>query len=301
MKYIEPKIVKVKKAKKEDQIKFWKVFSFEGGLFLLTSLLAAVGGFELNRMAENREVYLPKTSLQDFIFSFIFITFFVLIFVVYKNKKINKFKGIIYKGIFLLTVFWGGITLLNLFLPITVTILTIGVLLAIWLKFPSVWVHNVLMVLGLAGAASFFGLGFTPAVVVALLMIFSVYDFVAVYKTKHMILMAKEMIDQKVILGFIIPKESKHFKEKLHKVKQGGNFMILGGGDVVFPSLLAVSVVPFGFFRALLIVLFSLVGSFFTYYLFTSQKAKNGKPEPIPALPPVALCAIIGYCITLFF
>ena len=91
MKYIEPKIVKVKKAKKEDQIKFWKVFSFEGGLFLLTSLLAAVGGFELNRMAENREVYLPKTSLQDFIFSFIFITFFVLIFVVYKNKKINKF------------------------------------------------------------------------------------------------------------------------------------------------------------------------------------------------------------------
>ena len=56
-----------------------------------------------------------------------------------------------------------------------------------------------------------------------------------------MVLMAKEMIDKKVILGFIIPKEFKYFKDKLAHVKQGGNFMILGGGDVVFPCLLAAS------------------------------------------------------------
>ena len=301
MKYTEPKIIKDKKVKKEARMKFWKVFSIEGGLFLLTSVLAVVGGLELNKMAKIKEVYLPSTSLQDFIFSFIFITFFVLIFVLYKNKRIDKFKGLIYRGIFMLTVFWGGVTILNLFLPILGAVLIIGILLMIWLRLPSIWVHDTLMVLGFSGAASFFGLGFTPSVVVALLMIFSIYDFIAVYKTKHMVLMAKEMIDKKVILGFIIPKDYRYFKEKLAQVKQGSNFMILGGGDVVFPSLLAVSVVPSGLGKALVVVLFSLIGSFLTYCLFASQNQKGVIPEPIPALPPVALCAIIGYFVTLLF
>ena len=190
---------------------------------------------------------------------------------------------------------WGGLTVLNLFMPVFVAILVMGILIALWLEFAKVWVHDVLMVLGLAGAASFFGLGFTPSVVVALLLIFSVYDFIAVYNTKHMVLMAKEMIDKKVILGFIIPKEIKYFKGKLSEIKPGGNFMILGGGDVVFPSLLAVSVVPSGVLKALVIVLFSLAGSFFSYWLFMKEK------EPIPALPPIALFAIIGYLLTLLF
>jgi presenilin-like A22 family membrane protease len=112
-----------------------------------------------------------------------------------------------------------------------------------------------------------------------------------------MVLMAKEMIEKKVILGFIVPKQLKFFKENLDKVKQGGNFMILGGGDVVFPGLLAVSVLPGGIFKALIVAVFSLTGSFFSYWLFATQKDK----EPIPALPPVALFAVIGYFITLLF
>jgi presenilin-like A22 family membrane protease len=291
MNYRAPKVIREKKAKKQANIKFWKVFFIEAGLFLLTSILAIASAFELNKL----KIYLPKTSLQDFLFSFLFVTFFVLIFISY--KKAGKFKEIIYKGFFIITVFWGGMTVLNLFLPAFGAILIMGVLITLWLKFPSVWVHDTLMILGLAGAASFFGLGFTPSVVVALLLIFSVYDFVAVYKTKHMVLMAKEMIEKKVILGFIIPKEIKYFKDKLKEVKPGGNFMILGGGDVVFPSLLAVSVIPSGFLKALIIVLFSLVGSFFSYWLFSTQEEKS----PIPALPPVALFAIIGYFITLLF
>jgi presenilin-like A22 family membrane protease len=293
MKYRPPKIIKAKREAEKLHKKFWKVFFIEGGLFLLTSLLAVAGAFELNKLAEVKKVYLPTTSLQDFLFSFLFVTFFVLIFISY--KKAGKFKELIYKGFFVITVFWGGMTVLNLFLPVFGAILIMGILIMFWFEFPAIWVHDILMILGLAGAASFFGLGFTPSVVVALLLIFSVYDFIAVYKTKHMLLMAKEMIEKKVILGFIIPKEIKYFEEKLKEVKPGGNFMILGGGDVVFPNLLAVSVIPSGVSKALIIVLFSLCGSFFSYWLFAIQKDK----EPIPALPPVALFSIIGYFITL--
>ncbi len=245
-------------------------------------------------MVTVRKAYLPKTSLQDFLFSFLFITFFVLIFVVF--KKADKFKELIYKGLFILAVFWGCVVILSLFLPVFGAVLITGILITLWFKLSKIWVHDLLMVLSLAGTASFFGLGFSPPVVIALLFVFSAYDFIAVYKTKHMVAMAKDMIDKKVVLGFIIPKEIKYFKDKLAKVKMQGDFMILGGGDVVFPALLAVSVVPLSFWKAVIIVLFSLAGSFFTYWLFSRQDKK----EPIPALPPIAFFTLIGYFITLF-
>lgn len=295
MKYREPKIIKDKKYRKLANATFWRIFLIEGSLFFITSLISIISAFELNKLAELKKIYLPTTSLQDFISSFIFIMFFVLIFVSY--KKAGKFKEIIYKGFFIITVFWGGMAILGLFLPVFISILTMGILIVLWLELSSVWVHDVLMILGLSGAASFFGLGFTPSAVVALLLIFSIYDFVAVYKTKHMVLMAKEMIDKKVILGFIIPREFKFFKSNIKEVKPGGNFMILGGGDIVFPSLLAVSVVPSGFLKSLIIIIFSLLGTFFGYWLFSSQEEKS----PMPALPPVALFAVIGYFISLLF
>ncbi|KKP93138.1 MAG: hypothetical protein UR98_C0009G0016 [Parcubacteria group bacterium GW2011_GWA1_36_12] len=299
MRYKPPKNIKEKKARKEFQKQFWKIFAIEGSLFLITSILAIVSGFQLNKLVKVQKIYLPTISLQDFLFSFLFVTFFVLLFVSY--KKAGKFKELIYKGLFIITCFWGSMTILNLFMPVFGAVLIAGFLIAMWLEFSLVWVHDILIVLGLAGAASFFGLGFEPSIVVILLVIFSFYDFIAVYKTKHMVAMAKEMIDKKVILGFIIPKEIKYFKDSLSRVKPGGNFLILGGGDVVFPNLLAVSVVPFGFLKALIVVIFSLLGSLFSYYLFINQKGPKGYPEPIPALPPVALLAIMGYFITLLF
>jgi len=293
MEYKAPKNIREKKIKKDFQKQFWKIFIIEGSLFFATSVLAILSAFQLNKLVKVQKIYLPAISFQDFLFSFLFITFFVLLFISF--KKASKFKELIYKGFFIITCFWGGMTVLNLFMPTFGAILIMGFLIIMWLKFPTIWVHDILITLGLAGAASFFGLGFDPSVVVILLVIFSFYDFIAVYKTKYMVVMAKEMIDKKVILGFIIPKDIKFFKDKLDKVKPGGNFLILGGGDIVFPNLLAVSVVPFGFLKALIIVLFSLIGSLFSYWIFANQKNK----EPIPALPPVALFTIIGYFVAL--
>jgi len=293
MAYKPHKIIREKVVKKENQKQFWKVFFIEGGLFLFTSVLSIISAFELNKLIKTKELYLPVASWQDFLFSFLFVMFFVLIFVLYRNKKVNKFKEIIYKGLFSVIVLWGGMTVLDLFLPVFGAIFIMGVLIVLWLEFPSVWVHDILMVLGLSGAASFFGLGFTPSVVVALLLIFSVYDFIAVYKTKHMIAMAKEMLDKKVVLGFIIPKEIRFFRDNFRNVKPGGNFIIIGGGDIIFPGLLAVSIVPQSFLKALIIVIFSLSGLFFSYWLFAREK------EPVPALPPIALLSIVGYLITI--
>ena len=295
MGYKESKIIREKHEKKETSQEFWRIFFIEGALYLFTSFLAIVCAFEFYKLEKAQKVYLPATSLQDFLLSFLLVTLFIFILVSY--KRAGKFKEYIYKGLFMVTVFWGGMTIFNLLMPVFAAILLMGVLIVLWLEFPTVWIHDILIILGLAGAASFFGLSFTSSVMVVLLLIFSVYDFIAVYKTKHMVLIAKEMIEKKVILGFVIPKEFKYFKDKLEKIKPGGNFMILGGGDVVFPSLLAVSAIPSGFLKALIIILFSLAGCFLSYWLFSTQD----KREPIPALPPIALFAIAGYLVTLLF
>lgn len=269
---------------------FWRSFFIEAGLFLTTAVISIVGAIQLNKLAKVKKIYLPETSLQDFLTTFLIATIFVLLFVSY--KKAGKFKDVVYKIFFLISCFWGGMTILNLFLPIFATLVIMGALIFFWVEKPSILVHDILIMLGLSGVASFLGLGISSSVVVLLLLILSVYDFIAVYKTKHMVALAKEMIEKKVILGFIIPKDIKGFLGN-----NSGKSMIIGGGDIVFPSLLAVSIVPQSIVASIVVILFSCAGSFFSYYLFTKQKEN----EPIPALPPIALFAIIGYLLTLLW
>jgi presenilin-like A22 family membrane protease len=295
MKYRQPKNIREKNIKKEYHKKFWNIFFIEGILFSITSFLVLLSSYQINKLIKNKEIYLPQTSLQSFLLYFTFITFFILFFVFLKKAK--KIKNIFYKGIFLITCFFGGMTILNLFLPIFVSTLLIGILIIWWIKKPTILIHDALMILGLAGVGSFLGLEFFPSEVVMLLFTFSIYDFIAVYKTKHMVAMAKDMIENNVILGFIIPKDLKYFKDNVDKVKPNGNFMILGGGDVIFPNLLLASVIPSGILRAMLVYLFSFLGMFLSYWLFSRQE----EVEPIPALPPIAFLSIVGYLITSFF
>ncbi len=280
------------KEQKKITIQNWRVFIIEGFLFSLTLVLGIITAFEIRKLLEVQKIPLPAISLWDFFFSFLLITIFILFLASF--KKFKRAKGIIYKGFFILVVFWAGVILLSLWLSDIPAIIIMGFLMFLWFKKPSVLIHDVVIILGLAGAASILGLSFDPKIVIVLLVIFSIYDFIAVYKTKHMIKMAKEMIEKGAILGLIIPIKVLDFRESLKEVKPGGKFLILGGGDVVFPLLLAISLIPEGILKSFIIALFALFGLFVSYWLFISQKNR----QPIPALPPIALFSIIGYLIT---
>ncbi len=286
---------------KESQKELWKIFFIEGSIYLLTSLLALAGAFQLKRLEDAHQIYLPQTTLQDFLFSFFVGTVLVLALIALKHKKTQKWKPIIYKGFFLVTCFWGGMALLQAYLPVLFAVGIMGLLIFLWMHFQSVWAHNTLVIVALAGTAGFLGLQLSVSGVLLLLLILSLYDFIAVYKTKHMVQMAKEMIEKRVIIGFIIPRDLSGFKEPLSKVKPGGNFMILGGGDVVFPNILVAALVREGIGKSLIVLVFALIGTFLSYYMFASQKPARpgGEKEPVPALPPIALSCVVGYIITL--
>ncbi|MDI6591987.1 MAG: presenilin family intramembrane aspartyl protease [Patescibacteria group bacterium] len=270
----------------------WRIFAIEAFLFCLTLGLGITTAFRINEIFKIEKITLPQIPFWKFIFYFLLATLFI--FLISRFLKFKKGKGILFKIIFVLAVFWGGILLLSVWIPDLFALILMTILVFWWWKKPSVLNQNILIILGIAGVGSVLGLSLEPLMVVILLIIFSIYDFIAVYKTKHMIKMAKEMIEAGAILALVVPPNISGLRESLEEVKPGGKFLILGGGDVVFPLLFSASLIPFGILKSAIVASFALIGLFVGFYFFAKQKVR----QPIPALPPIAFFSIIGFLIT---
>jgi len=274
----------------------WKIFIIEAFLFCLTLGSGIATAFRINNPPPNfgggQKVNIPQISFPQFILNFLLATLFILL--ILRFVKFEKEKGTIFKILFILAVLLGGLLFLETWLPEHLSLIFIFVLIFWWLKKPSVLIQDLLIILGIAGTGSILGLSLNPLTVVALLIIFLIYDFIAVYKTKHMVRMAKAMLESRAILALVIPPNIFGFRESLEKIQPGGKFLILGGGDIAFPLIFSVSLIPSGIFNSLIVALFSLIGLFASFWFFTKQKER----KPIPALPPIALFSIIGYLIT---
>jgi presenilin-like A22 family membrane protease len=270
----------------------WRIFAIEAFLFCLTLWLGISNAFEMNEYLKIKKAALPTISFWQFLLYFFLATLFILL--ISRFVKFKKGKGILFKGIFVLVTFLGGLLALEFTMPSPLALLLMVFFVFYWLIKPSVLIHDLCIILGIAGVGSVLGLSLNPLMVVALLVIFSIYDFIAVYKTKHMVKMAKEMIESKAILALIIPSSFRDFRGSLGEVKPGGKFLVLGGGDVVFPLLFSASLVSISILDSLIVAIFSLIGLFVGFLFFTKQKER----KPIPALPPIAFFSIIGFLIT---
>jgi len=270
----------------------WKIFIIEAFLFCLTLGLGIAAAFRMNEIFKIQKVNIPQISFSQFILNFLLATLFI--FLILRFAKFEKEKGTIFKILFILAVSLGGLLFLETWLPEPLSLIFVFVLIFWWLKKPSVLIQDLLIILGIAGTGSILGLSLNPLMVILLLVIFSIYDFIAVYKTKHMVRMAKAMLESRAILALVIPPNIFGFRESLEKIQPGGKFLILGGGDIAFPLIFSVSLIPSGILHSFIVALFSLIGLFASFWFFTKQKER----KPIPALPPIALFSIIGYLIT---
>jgi len=292
----------------------WKIFFWETFLFSLTMALGIFTGLRLGGFLVIKDnlpaieitpifpilsdIRLPSgtssLSLLEFLLYFLFALLFIL-FIIFVLKS-KRSKRIIFKILFILTTGLGGTLALYVWnIGNLTTLVLIAFLIFAWLQIKSILVHNLLLILGMIGLGSAMGLRIEPWTGITILAIFSIYDFIAVYKTKHMVKMAREMITAGAILGLILPQETSGFKTNLREVRPGGKFLILGGGDIVFPLVLAVSLLPSGIINSLIVAIFALFGLFTSFLIFINQKVRR----PIPALPPIALFSIIGFLITL--
>ncbi|MBI4117123.1 MAG: hypothetical protein HY451_00305 [Parcubacteria group bacterium] len=233
-------------------------------------------------------------TVGEIIFYLIFLAAFI-----YFAGKFSRKSAFFFRLVLGLAVFAGSQTVFSLILNEAIFSTLFAALLAFAvLKTKIVLLHNIGIILALAGIGAVLGLSLAPLAVIILLLILSFYDIIAVYKTGHMVKMAEDMIKSRAIFGLVIPQKFLGWKKSLKNVSPGGEFMILGSGDIVMPLLLIASVIGFhGLVYGLIVFLFSMLGLFLTFYLFITQKTRR----PMAALPPIAAMSIIGYLAALFF
>ena len=117
-----------------------------------------------------------------------------------------KFKlGFVFKYWFLFVIVWALIVALGFYLPFWLATL-VGLVLALWRVFkPNMIVHNITEVLVYTSIAVVL-VGFLNIFAAfGLLIAISIYDMIAVWKSKHMVKLAKFQTDSKLFAGLSIP------------------------------------------------------------------------------------------------
>ena len=122
----------------------------------------------------------------------------------------------------------------------SILILSVG-LTALLYIFPEWYVVDIVGVVIGAGASTMFGISLEIIPTLLLLVVLAVYDYIALYRTKHMIALAEGVMDLKLPILLVVPKHWRYsfLKEKFDKKEREAFFM--GLGDAVMPTLLVVS------------------------------------------------------------
>jgi len=171
--------------------------------------------------------------------------------------------------------------------------LFLALLLAVWRIFwPNFWVQNFTEVFMYGGLAAIFVPVFNLWSIIILLILISVYDAYAVWKSKHMITLAKSQTESKVFAGVLIPYSLKKEKIDHQEKKIPGKVAILGGGDIAFPLLFAgVIMKETGLWQSLVIPFFALLG--LGALLFLAKKDRF-----YPAMPFISAGCFLGLLTT---
>jgi len=249
-----------------------------GFIFILTALLA-LGATPKYKEAGMVVFENPSDVSNSLLYFGLIVAFTAFILLAVKYSVV--LKAVIYFLTFLsifyvLSPFVGGISLI--FAAVVVALLA---------KKPHWLLINFSALMLAAGITAIFGISLEPLPVVILLVILAAYDFISVYRTKHMLSLAESVTSINAPMLFVIPK------------KDGNAYM--GVGDVVMPNILVVSAQAFtnspevGFIK--LTALFSLLGGFVGLMLLLYIVEKRGGAHP--GLPFVNFGAIAGFALGL--
>jgi presenilin-like A22 family membrane protease len=145
---------------------------------------------------------------------------------------------------------------------------------------------NLAAITSSAGAGAVFGFtfGFTNALI--FLLILAIYDYVSVYKTKHMITMANEIVKRD--MAFTISAEHTYpFGKKAR--------LDLGTGDISLPIMAEVSAYAISPVLSAFVLGGAIAGTLFVLYVAWRHKCV------LPALPPIAAGIFLFSLIAIFF
>lgn len=202
-----------------------------------------------------------------------------------------------------LAVFSASTFTFTFLIPIEIFYVPLGLILALALTAwkmlrPTVLNQNLSLIFSVAGVGAIIGasLGILPSLIFIVLL--SVYDFIAVFVTKHMVYIAKEVVKTPTAFTLAFPykfKKPVRFAVGERRVKKKFHVFQLGGGDIAIPLMFSVSILSsFSLAQAF----FSIIGSAVALSLLIYFSAK--KPgRALPALPFICSGAILGFLISI--
>lgn len=176
-------------------------------------------------------------------------------------------------------------------------------------KFPEWYVIDITGVLVGAGASAIIGISLAVLPTLILLILLTVYDIIAVYRTKHMIELAEGVMDLHAPILFVVPRRKGYsFIEQSDACDEDGErgAYFMGLGDAVMPTILVISAstflpgaypnldLPLVFGFVILPALLAAVGTLIGYAVLMLV-VMGGKPQA--GLPFLNTGAILGYAV----
>ncbi len=160
------------------------------------------------------------------------------------------------------------------------------------------YVHNFTELFLYSGLGMIFVPLLTINTVFVLLLLISLYDMYAVWKSKHMIALAKAQAENGLFAGLVLPyKFPKILQATRHKLRTSNrqpSVAILGGGDIGFPIIFSGVVFSVYGFNALIVSVFAAISLALLFFL-----AK--KNVFYPAMPFISAGCFAGYSILWLF
>jgi presenilin-like A22 family membrane protease len=162
---------------------------------------------------------------------------------------------------------------------------------------PNIFVHNISEVFLYGGLAALIVPVVNMVSAVLLLVGISIYDMYAVWKSKHMVTMAKFQTEAKMFAGLYVPyqlpkkgqmmvlDDKKGIEPKGERVRSA----ILGGGDIAFPLLFSGVILKAtaSFLAPLIVTVFAAIALFMLLY-------KGEQNKFYPAMPFISAGCFVG-------
>ncbi|MBZ3935672.1 hypothetical protein KJR02_04285 [Methanimicrococcus blatticola] len=254
----------------------------------------------------------------------------LIIFLIKKNKTFI-IRGIIYAAI-AMTLYYVFRALLDKAVGLTTFTFLLAVVAAIAFavllyKYPEWYIIDFAGLMISIGACAVIGVSLSYVPIIVLMIGLLIYDFISVYKTKHMLTLANGMMDLKLPILFVIPKrwdysyidedfsddddeESETSSEEINtesadsevadpaaeikKKKKKSDALFMGLGDAVIPTLLVVAANHFIEHDGLVSMpsLFTMIGTFVGFAVLMYVVSKG---NPQAGLPFLNTGAILGF------
>ncbi len=239
-----------------------------------------------------RPFYEPaEINMFQFLLSFFIATLLMLLF-------LRKFKGkFLFEFFFAAAIIFGAQGPFGLFFSQIYAFLVSVALVVFRFAYSRIWTQNIIIIIGISGIAASLGASINPIFALFILILLSVYDIIAVYKTCHMVKLFKGMAEKGAVLALVIPKSFSLWKNKFSVIKaeNRNEFIFLGTGDIALPLFFATSAFVDGIKFSIAIILGAIMGLVADHIVFVTQKEKRA----IPALPMIAFFSIAGYVVAL--